>query len=85
MLFLGCGIVAAVSCSIIGLSYLGLGFKFRQGNKELPKASTMSKTIPIMQHVGDESAEEAELQESVPQEEPVTILVPELEEEQENK
>jgi hypothetical protein len=84
MLFLGSAVVAAVSCSIIGLEYLGLDFKFRQRSKEIPQAAGLTKTIPLLQQVNAGSIEEAKNQTSMPQEEPVTVLVPQLEEEQES-
>ena len=85
LLFLSSGAVAAISFSTIGLSYLGLSSAIGQRSKETPQAAELTKTILLSQRASDGGIEEAELQKSIPQEAPVTILVPELEKEQENK
>jgi hypothetical protein len=80
-LFFGSAAVAAASCFLIGLNYVGLDLKIRQRPKQVLRTSKTSATVPVSRLANVVSMQEADLQIST-QEDTSILILPHLEEEQ---
>jgi hypothetical protein len=82
-LFFGSAAVAAASCFLIGLNYIGLDFKIRQRSQQVLRTSKSSATVAVSRLGNVASMQEADFPVFTQEDETTgIIIVPPLEKEQ---
>jgi len=75
VLFFGSATVATISCTVIGLDYMGLNFKLRQGPGTAPQTPKYFANVAISQSADAVSIQEVDIQNPARQEDTVEFSV----------